>query len=224
MQRKPLYFLLVAVCFRVFCAEPALWVQGTTRIANPVLLDLILTSDMDTAFRTLDALSGRDDLYMEDIIEGLFYQHSARPRGELYLEVLLDAVIRKNSRRVVDLWLLTNSRAFELLARSLPGLTNARLRTYIITLLPRVEGVDTLSLLMAEGDRLLTMLEDQEGYFRVDQLREALAFFDAVERTGDWSFSELCVSMAERSRQRVVVRKSREIVEAMAGVPSAVKN
>lgn len=87
-----------------------------------------------------------------------------------------------------------------------------------------MEGVDTLSLLMAEGDRLLTMLEDQEGYFRVDQLREALAFFDAVERTGDWSFSELCVSMAERSRQRVVVRKSREIVEAMAGVPSAVKN
>ncbi|GAG49111.1 unnamed protein product, partial [marine sediment metagenome] len=82
--------------------------------------------DEETALRMVEALPGRTDLYMEDIIEGIFYQQLPLGKGERCLEMLLGSLIyRQDGDKRIDLWLAENTSAFELLVRNMFSFKNA---------------------------------------------------------------------------------------------------
>jgi hypothetical protein len=220
----PVITLLLSMLLSVDVSslDVAAWVKDTGRDTNSVVGDIILTEDSETSLRVIRALGQREDPYMEDIIERIFYQESRDIDEEYYLEVLLVAIYRRyNSPEKLAEWTNSNPRAYDLLLENLTSFKNAFLKTYIILLLPHGMTNFSKSFLMSESRIILDEMHHNDGYLMPGRIKEVLAIFEAVDVFNDTVFLEVCVSLVEGSRQRIVVSRGRSTIRRLAAETEA---
>ncbi len=194
----------------------ATWVKESGRDSNAVVGDIILSEDTDTSLRVIRALAQREDPYVEDIIDRIFYQES-RDRDEGYLlETLLFSILKmNNSPEKLTIWTASNPHAYNLLVENLASFKNAFLKSYILLLLPYGETNGSKSLLMSESQRILDEMNRSNGYLTPGRINEVLAVFEGMDYYNDPVFSEMCLSLVEKSRQRMVVRRGQETLQRL---------
>ncbi len=211
--------LLLSMLLNVdaFSLDLAAWVKDSNRDNNAVVGDIILSGDSETSLRVIRALGQREDPYVEDIIERIFYQESRDIDEEYYLEFLLVTILaRENSPEKLTEWTNANPRAYDLLSENLTSFSNAFLKSYIILLLPYGETKIAKSLLMSESRIVLDEMHHNSGYLMPGRIKEVLAVFETVDVFSDSVFLEVCVSLVEQSRQSMVVSRGRSTIRRLA--------
>ena len=204
------------LCLTAFPNQPFLWILDSNRSLNMIILDAILAEDEEYTRHMLKTLVKRSDLFMEDIIEGLFYQHSTDGKNNRSLEVMLESVLAEGEDDEFALhWMTENSCAYEMLVKNLSFFTNPYLKAHILTLLPYFEKPDSKSYLMVAGEQLLKTIEMQSGFLLPGQVNELSAFFEVVIYFKDRDFLEICVSIIERTKQKEVVRHGKKIIKKL---------
>jgi hypothetical protein len=201
----------------VFSLDLAAWVEESDRNSNSVIGNIILSEDGETSLRIIRALGRREDPYMEDIIERIFYQHSQDVDEEYYLEVLLGVILKENTNaQELSRWTEANSKAYHILLSNLHSFSNPYLKAHIISILPYGMTKFGKSSLMSEARTILDEMQKRDGYLPPGRIKEVLAFFNTVEMLNDTVFLEVCVSFVELSRQRILVTRGRATVERLA--------
>ena len=215
----PIVTLMLSMLLNVdaFSLDMAAWVKETSRDNNDVVGDIILTEDSETSLRVIRALGQREDPYVEDIIERIFYQESRDIDEQYYLELLLATIFKRyNSPEKLAEWTNANPRAYNLLLENLTSFRNAFLKSYIILLLPYGETKYAKSLLMSECRIVLNEMHHNSGYLMPGRIKEVLAVFETVDVFSDSVFLEVCISLVEQSRQSMVVSRGRSTIQRLA--------
>jgi hypothetical protein len=210
------FLLFLAASLPVSPLDIAAWVEQSGRDNNSIVGDIILSEDTDTSLRVISALAKREDPYVEDIIDRIFYQESSDRDEEYLLEALLFAILKNNNspEKLVN-WYSANPHAYRLLVSNLASFENAFLKSYILLLLPYGELKNAKSLLMSESQKILDEMDGNGGYLTPGRINEVLAVFEDMELYNDPIFSEMCLSLIEKTRQRVVVRRGRETLRKL---------
>jgi hypothetical protein len=194
----------------------SLWVRESGRANNILIGDIILSEDTDTSLRVIRALAKREDPYMQDIIERLFYQESKGIDTESLLEILFGAILKQyNSPGKMKAWIDINPRAYDLLIENLLSIENPFLKSYILLILPYGENKKAKSILMSESRAILREMVRDGGYLEPGRIKEVLAVFEGIEAFNDSVFSEMCLSLVEKSRQTVVVSRGRSTLQKL---------
>lgn len=216
MRKHILFSFYLFLCLTAFPNQAFLWILDSNRSLNMIILDAILAEDEENARHMLKTLVKRPDLFMEDIIEGLFYQHSTDGKNNRCLEVMLESVLEEGKDdEYALLWMTENSCAYGLLVKNLSFFTNPYLKAHILTLLPYSEKPDSKSYLMVAGEQLLRTIERQSGFLLPGHILELSAFFEAVIYFKDRDFIEICVSIIEKTKQEEVVSHGRKIIQKL---------
>lgn len=219
-----LLFAIVLSSTDAFSLDLAAWVKESNRNNNAVVGDIILSGDTETSLRVIKALGQREDPYVEDIIERIFYQESRDIDEEYYLELLLVTILtRDNSPEKLTAWTNANPRAYDLLSENLTSFNNAFLKSYIILLLPYGETKFAKSPLMSESRIILNEMHHNDGYLMPGRIKEVLAIFETVDVFNDSVFLEVCISLVEQSRQSVIVSRGRSTLRRL-GLEAKAKN
>lgn len=219
-----LLFAIVLSSTDAFSLDLAAWVKESNRNNNAVVGDIILSGDIETSLRVIKALGQRQDPYVEDIIERIFYQESRDIDEEYYLELLLVTILtRDNSPEKLTAWTNANPRAYDLLSENLTSFNNAFLKSYIILLLPYGETKFAKSPLMSESRIILNEMHHNDGYLMPGRIKEVLAIFETVDVFNDSVFLEVCISLVEQSRQSVIVSRGRSTLRRL-GLEAKAKN
>ena len=219
-----LLFAIVLSSTDAFSLDLAAWVKESNRNNNAVVGDIILSGDSETSLRVIKALGQREDPYVEDIIERIFYQESRDIDEEYYLELLLVTILtRDNSPEKLTAWTNANPRAYDLLSENLTSFNNAFLKSYIILLLPYGETKFAKSPLMSESRIILNEMHHNDGYLMPGRIKEVLAIFETVDVFNDSVFLEVCISLVEQSRQSVIVSRGRSTLRRL-GLETKAKN
>jgi hypothetical protein len=219
-----LLFAIVLSSTDAFSLDLAAWVKESNRNNNAVVGDIILSGDSETSLRVIKALGQRQDPYVEDIIERIFYQESRDIDEEYYLELLLVTILtRDNSPEKLTAWTNANPRAYDLLSENLTSFNNAFLKSYIILLLPYGETKFAKSPLMSESRIILNEMHHNDGYLMPGRIKEVLAIFETVDVFNDSVFLEVCISLVEQSRQSVIVSRGRSTLRRL-GLEAKAKN
>ncbi len=219
-----LLFAIVLSSTDAFSLDLAAWVKESNRNNNAVVGDIILSGDIETSLRVIKALGQRQDPYVEDIIERIFYQESRDIDEEYYLELLLVTILtRDNSPEKLTAWTNANPRAYDLLSENLTSFNNAFLKSYIILLLPYGETKFAKSPLMSESRIILNEMHHNDGYLMPGRIKEVLAIFETVDVFNDSVFLEVCISLVEQSRQSVIVSRGRSTLRRL-GLEAKTKN
>jgi len=219
-----LLFAIVLSSTDAFSLDLAAWVKESKKNNNAVVGDIILSGDIETSLRVIKALGQREDPYVEDIIERIFYQESRDIDEEYYLELLLVTILtRDNSPEKLTAWTNANPRAYDLLSENLTSFNNAFLKSYIILLLPYGETKFAKSPLMSESRIILNEMHHNDGYLMPGRIKEVLAIFETVDVFNDSVFLEVCISLVEQSRQSVIVSRGRSTLRRL-GLEAKAKN
>ena len=219
-----LLFAIVLSSTDAFSLDLAAWVKESNRNNNAVVGDIILSGDSETSLRVIKALGQREDPYVEDIIERIFYQESRDIDEEYYLELLLVTILtRDNSPEKLTAWTNANPRAYDLFSENLTSFNNAFLKSYIILLLPYGETKFAKSPLMSESRLILNEMHHNDGYLMPGRIKEVLAIFETVDVFNDSVFLEVCISLVEQSRQSVIVSRGRSTLRRL-GLEAKAKN
>ena len=203
-----LYLFSLLSCLQISAFDVAAWVATSSRVQNPIILDLIMTGSSATSQQILEALAQRDDLYCEDIIERVFHQETAD--RELLLESYLTQITEAGEMRIV-MWIDANPGISDLMIRNMSSFSSPYLKTCILRLIPYARRVDSKSYLMREAVDTLMEIENQGGYVGSGRFRELLELLRIISDFRDPDFLEICLSISESSRQAMIVSKSREV-------------
>ena len=202
---------LLLLCAATAFGESYEWVRSGARTENPVILSLLLASDLDTGQAVVRALSRRADGYVEDIIEGLLNQHS--PRAALLLETYLSAVTAAEDSG--GRWARANPRALPGLLEALPKLRDAHARAAVLRLLPHAEPGLARPQLAAELEALAESLGTRRWRAGGGSRRELFAALAAAEIVGGEELAPALVDIARLSRDGEAVREARRVAERL---------
>ena len=223
-DHAPLHLLTMICSALLSFASPARtaafdiaeWVVSGDRRSNHVLSEMILSEDSETALRVIKALGERPDPYVKDIIEEIFFQYSDALDEEYFLEALFQSALA--NRGSVDrrsAWVEANAVVIDMLSGRLPHISNAFLKAHLLTCIPYLGSPVAFSRLMSEGGGLLQEMRRNAGFLPAGRIKEALAFFEAVEKSGSPDFLRLCLDMRSGSRQRIIVDRASRAVRAI---------
>ena len=153
------------------------------------------------------ALAMRDDQYVEDIIGPLLVQLDHE--REAIMEAYLQALVREEPDRIGD-WATVNGSLLDALIRSLGELTRTHLRGAVLRLAARSSRVDLASYLAAFATDLLSgsLTGPPSPY-------EELALLEALSATGSPDLAMAAISMAQSSRNPVIVAEARRVAATL---------
>ena len=201
---------LLLLCAAAF-GESYEWVRSGARYENPVVLSLLLESDLDAAQAVAQGLSKRPDGYVEDIIAGLLDQHS--PRAPLLLGGYLAAVTDTAEKAAA--WARTNPAAVAALLAALPTLGDGHARVAVLRLLPHAASPGARPVLAAELAGLVGAVRDGGGHSSGATRREIFAALSAAELVGGQELAAAVVEIARQSRDVEAVVEARRVAERL---------
>ena len=172
-----------------------------------------MTENIATSQKILKALAQRDDLYCEDIIERVYYQESTG--RELLLEAYFTQIMEAGELRIL-IWIDTNPATSDLMIRNLSSFSNPYLKAHVLKLIPHARREDSKSYLMREAVEILSEIETRNGYLGPGHLRELLELLRIIADFRDPDFLEYCISLSEKSRQEIIVTRSRTVAGLLA--------
>ena len=190
------------------------WVYYSNSSLNPMVTELILSDNQEIAYSALKALSEREDLYWEDIIESLIFRHPQDRRVEVFLEILIDKLLSGPPPRL-RAWIVKNPEGYDLLIQSMGEFESPYLKARIIRMLPYSTTEYLRSSLMAECDQIADQLDRGQGVLSDGYLRELLAVFDVIKSLGDRDFLYMAIRLTSLSVQKRAIDKGREIIRVL---------
>ncbi|MBN2050075.1 MAG: hypothetical protein JW760_06485 [Spirochaetales bacterium] len=163
------------------------FILESTSADNPVILELLLESDMQEALDYTGDLGRREDADVGSILSGLLKSHEGRgsTRVETVLLFLLEAVFfhPSGNRKMEALGLPENRRALKELQEALQNFSDSGLKGTLLILLPDHPAGEDLKVLLRQGTYYLTVCEQHQGFFPGDMTREVKAYIEAAGRT-----------------------------------------
>lgn len=194
------------------------WISSTDRGSNDVIIELIKSDDLGTGIEAVRALGLREDPYVGDIIQYLYfnYSHSRYYEEELLLRFLLSSVffVRLDGAVLTER-LSINHDGIDLLVKNLYQFHDSLLKAEIVRIIPLARRKEYLSVLLAVGRELEGLLKRQKGRLNTDQVEMFLQFLQAAETTGSPDFTESCLSIYELTRHPQVASRAGEAVRML---------
>ena len=188
------------------------------RSMNQEIILSISLSDYDTSLLIMNALGQREDGYVADIIIYLYsvYRGREQYKIEFLLQTLLKSLFNPEfSEQELRERFLLNQEALDLLIRHLSDLQSPLLKAEIIKTVGLSENTKYYSLLAAEGELLVALLQKNNGWLDPDSVQELIALLNIIAASGENNFSELCNSIIKFSHNRDVVKLARQVVKGL---------
>jgi hypothetical protein len=196
------------------------WAESTDRRQDALILESLDPAALASSLELLGALGRRRDLYVADILLGLNERIAGREgyTWELLLRTALCSVFPPS----LPQWELRdrvalNRTGIDALVEALPHYGTA-LSADVLRLVAVGGPEPYQSALMAEGERLLALLERQRGALEGQQAALVLAYLHALDRAASPVFCDLALRIRERSRHPEVAATARAVARRLLGV------
>lgn len=187
-------------------------VARSGRASNPMIAQLIETSDLTEAIQICAELGQRSDAAVGSIILRLYSraEENNDVRSGLLLRLLLQDVFFPGAgQRPDQARVLANKAALTHLAESLQSVRDPQTKRLIILMLPDLRAEAARKALAAEGGFLIGKLETDGGHFAVERMSEALAFLSCSVALGGSVYRDETIRLVELSRDRAFVVQAR---------------
>lgn len=212
-----LWFLVSVQCFPIGnCPELTRVVSLTDRASNSLVVSLLETEDLAQKICVLEALSLRADNSIEDILLFLTEPNhrsnkSSSAECELLLRVCVSAVFpldlaAEPMQRRIDM----NSGALQTIVSRLPGFRDRLLRDHVLHLLAYMPEEHAIPALVDVGNKIICMLDDQNGRVAHDQKQEIRSFIKASRLLQNEVSKEQLITIAGLVRDRSTVELARD--------------
>jgi hypothetical protein len=210
--------LLSAALTPAVAAEWTALASASDHAQDPLILQAMESGDFETRVQLCVGVGKRADPFAGAIIESIL-THDRGVKGfqsELLLRMLLGSLfdaswgdggirtrVEANVTALVDLY----DRIAEWKDPQLTGI--------LVRLLPFMKGYDVDPPLMQIGARLVDGLTRSRGVITSQEIALALDYLASVERMPSLDFLDQCVSIAELSREKILVDRARSVAAVL---------
>jgi hypothetical protein len=203
--------LLWGLGFLIIFLQPLLalslpeWIILSDRSMNGEIVEMIKSTDYETALSIAEALGTRQDPYLADIIMAIFNTHHGKDSAkyEYLLEVMLHSLfnLKLSDGELKNRYEL-NKGALNQLITNMPYVESPDLKKELIQIIPLI--------LACEMEALISILKKEKGYLEKSQDQELLTLLWAMQRLALPDFIDLCNTVACLSSNKDVVKLARQ--------------
>ena len=188
------------------------FVARTDNSANPFIVSLIESADLQRSVEIVEALGSRRDEYLADIVIALLSGAPIRDEHEVehLLRVLLVSFLPLSAHKDVLVRRIALNR--EMIRTLVLNLTNFRdpmLRRHLLLLLPRFDSPSASATVLRMGGELIQRLTRSGGHIGANEIAEILAYVNVGRGIGGPVLAEQFVTIAELAEDRSVVQAAR---------------
>ena len=188
------------------------FVVQTDNSANPFIVSLIESADLQRSVEIVDALGSRRDEYLADIIISLLSSAPVRDGHvvEHLLRVLLASFLPLSEHEdILIRRIAMNRELIETLVLNLTDFRDPMLRRHLVLLLPGLDAPFASAIVVRMGGVLIQRLARSDGHIGADEIAEILAYVNVGRGIGGPVLAEQFVTIAELAEDRFVVQAAR---------------